>query len=174
MKVKELFESESHDLTGWESNSYGILDCGGKKITSLNGAPKKVNTFLCGSNNLKDLKGGPERVLGDYNCEENQLTSLEGIAKTIGDGFWCRNNKLTSLHNIHKMVNSIRGGFYATENPINECLLGLLKIKDLDYFEFGDGSLEAQDIINKYLPNGNIIECQGELIAAGYEKLAKL
>ena len=49
--------------------------------------------FDCSYNKLKDLKGGPEYVAGDYMCNNNNLTSLEGLPKTIGGNFDCSNQK---------------------------------------------------------------------------------
>jgi hypothetical protein len=62
--------------------------------------------------------------------------------------------------------------FHAKRNPIKECILGLLKIKNLTNVTLDNK--EVQDIINKYLPEGNIVECQSELIEAGFEEFAKL
>jgi hypothetical protein len=69
-------------------------------------------------------------------------------------------------------VTSINGIFLAKKNPINECVLGLLKIKKLKKVEIDNKEVEA--IINKYLPEGNIVECQSELIEAGFDEYAKL
>jgi hypothetical protein len=122
---------------------------------------------------LTTLAGMPKKIGGYFSCSDNKLTSLEGCPKDINGDFFCYGNNLTSLHNIHKMINNINGGsFVASINPIKECVLGLLKIKKLK--SIACDNKQVQDIINKYLPEGDIIECQAELIEAGYEEYAKL
>ena len=82
------------------------------------------------------------------------------------------NNKLTNLKGIHKHLEYCKGVILFQQNPINSHILGLLKIKNLQGVVFTDNSLT--DIINKYLPEGNLLGCQQELIDAGFEDFAQL
>lgn len=131
-----------------------------------------TGSFYCRQEDLVSLKGAPRRVGGSFNCQNNQLTSLEGAATLIGAHFSCIDNKLTSLKDVHKHIHMIRGNFYCTRNPIKSHVLGLLKIKGLHCVLIDDNKVE--DIINKYLPEGDIFACQQELIDAGLEEYAQL
>jgi len=57
-------------------------------------------------------------------------------------------------------------------NPIKSSVLGLVKIKGLTEVMFVNKKLEK--IMNKYLPLGDIFDCQEELIEAGLEEFAEL
>jgi hypothetical protein len=135
----------------------GDVDCSYNKLTSLDGAPASV---------------------GDYfNCSSNQLTSLVGAPASVGDYFNCSYNKLTSLAGIHKIIKKMNGGtFNALGNDIKSHVLGLLMI--LDCKEVLLDNEEVAAILNKYLPNtgGNqwVMQCQTELIEAGYRDYARL
>jgi hypothetical protein len=171
MKVAELFE-HIYEQPYYKDGSFMSSGLG---LKFLHGCPEEVErAFYCSNNKLTSLKGGPKTVGEDYYCSDNLLTSLEYAPKTVGGEFECDNNSITSLHNIHKIFDSNGGTLDTGNNPIKECILGLLKIKKLKkvYMSLRLGKVE--DIINKYLPEGNIIECQSELIEAGFEEFAKL
>jgi len=108
----------------------------------------------------------------DFWCSRNQLTSLEGAPSQVGGVFYCSDNQLTSLVGIHKIIKSCQE-IFISKNPIKEGGLGLLLIKDLKYI---DSELPALQIIKKYLGKGKrgMIDCQTELIKAGYKEFAKL
>ena len=203
MKLKDLFEGQEKSLVGmtiqgktdfagkkWEGN----FICDDKKLTSLEGAPSSISgnfscyfnqltsledapssvsdNFSCYYNQLTSLKGAPSSVGNHFLCHNNQLTSLEGAPSKVGGDFYCNNNKLTSLCNIHKQIKVIGGNFNGTKNPIKSHVLGLLKIKKLQKVYLDNK--EVQNIINKYLPEGDLFVCQQELIDAGYEEYAQL
>ena len=109
---------------------------------------------------------------GDFYCHFNELTSLEGSPAVIVGDFFCYSNKLKSLKNIHKIITRIDGILYCNNNPIKSHILGVLKIKNLQMIEIDNK--KVQDIVNKYLPAGDILECQQELIEAGFEEYAQL
>jgi len=90
----------------------------------------------------------------------------------VGGYFWCYGNKLTSLVGIHKIIKSCQA-IYLSKNPIKESGLGLLLIKDLKCI---DSELPALQIIRKYLGKGKrgMIDCQTELIKAGFKDFAKI
>ena len=150
---------------------YSCNDC---DLASLEGAPKKVSaTFSCNRNKrLTSLIGGPEEVGGHYSCRSCDLTSLEGAPKKISGSFYCDGNKrLTSIAGIHKRIKEIEG-IFRCDSDLSGPVLGLLKIKKLRKVVLKDQELTA--ILNKYLPEGDLIDCQQELIDAGYEEQAKL
>jgi hypothetical protein len=128
--------------------------------------------FYCGGNQLTSLTGAPTSVTGGFYCFGNQLTSLTGAPTSVTGDFHCSNNQLTSLKDIHKYIKSIGGNFYLVRNPIKSHVLGLLKIKGLKSVELDNK--EVEKILNKYLPEGDILDCQQELIEAGLDEYAQL
>ena len=66
----------------------------------------------------------------------------------------------------------VRGKIDFSKNKISSHVLGLLKIKGLKHVKLSNKKVET--IINKYLPEGDILECQSELMDAGLEEYAKL
>jgi len=128
--------------------------------------------FYCSRNQLTSLEGAPSQVGGYFSCADNKLTSLEGAPSQVGGYFSCADNKLTSLVGIHKIIKSCKT-IGLSGNPIKEGGLGLLLIKDLKYIGADQPALK---IIAKYLGKGKrgMIDCQTELIKAGYKEFAKL
>jgi Leucine-rich repeat (LRR) protein len=180
-------------LKGAPEEVEGYFSCGKNKLSSLEFCPKKVGEyFVCNDNKITSLKGIQKEINGDFFCDNNQLTSLEyGPEKINGDCFYninqitslngcpkevvgvldLSNNKLKDLHDIHKHIKSC-GRIDVAKNPIKSHILGLLKIENLEKV-FLDNK-DVKEIINKYLPLGDIFACQSELIESGYEEFAKL
>ena len=238
MKIKELFENEeTGSLIGKKVNDKLIIDktkdedwngdfnCDDLNLTSLEGAPNKINgyfscannknltsligcpqegveSFYCYSCNISSLEGTPNKINGTFNCVKNpiksligcpqegvtnfycrtcNLTSLEGVPKKIVGTFQCFDNPIKSLKGIHKIIEEIDGTFIIPDS-VESNILGVLKIKNLGKIIFKspsneDTKKEISDIINKYLPNpspSDIIDCQNELIDAGFEEYAEL
>jgi Leucine-rich repeat (LRR) protein len=177
------------DYSKWDED----LDLNQSQLTSLEGCPKEIDgSFFCAKNKLTSLEGGPEKINGYFSCSGNKLTSLKGCVEIAPDCFNGSDNKITSiehcpkkvkkdldlsnnkikdLHNIHKYLLSCEC-LYITSNPIKSHVLGLLKINGLNYVNMDNE--EVEDIIHKYLPLGDIIACQDELMAAGLEAFAQL
>ena len=131
-------------------------------------------TTLPEVNSLDDLKGAtePVNVTGDVNLSSLKLARLPVKFGEVGGSFDCYRNQLTSLVGIHKIIKSCKG-INLYDNPIKEGGLGLLLIKDLKYIQY---NLPAFQIIEKYLGKGKrgMIDCQTELIKAGFKDFAKL
>ena len=113
---------------------------------------------------------------GDFDCYNNQLTSLEFCPKEVGGNFYCSSNKLTSLADIHKRLKKINGIFYANDNPIKSNVIGLMLVAGCK--EVWLDNKEVEEILNKHLksPFGHLrlLECQEDLLSAGFEEYAKL
>jgi len=114
-------------------------------------------------------------------CNKNNLTSLEGAPSSVGDDFWCSDNKLASLSMIHQHVKHIGGVFHIGDNPICECVLGLLLIEGLQkviYAGKSDVMYHTIEIVNRHLPNRKgksaLIHYQNELLDNGFEEYARL
>ena len=112
------------------------FDCGSNKLTTLEGAPRKVGVdFDCSYNELTTLESAPNEVGGNFYCSNNQLTTLEGAPKEVGEDFSCSYNKLTSLEGVPNVVGrdfycsgnnlvtlegapkKVGGDFYCSDNP---------------------------------------------------------
>ena len=129
-----------------------VYNANGAEITSMKGAPRIINgRFRVGNNMLTSFEFAPEIVRGQVVISEN---------------------KFKDFHNIHKYFKEIDGEMYAERMDLDGPMLGLLKIRKLQRIIIDD--MELGDIINKYLPEGDLLECQQELINAGYEAQAKL
>jgi hypothetical protein len=160
-------------LDGSNLKVVGDFSCSNKQLTSLTGAPKEVTgDFYCSGNELTSLTGAPTTVTGNFNCYFNKLTSLTGAPTTVTGNFHCSGNQLKSLEGIHKIIEKMDGDFYATQNPIKTHVLGLLKIKGCKKVVLDNK--EVAKILNKYLPEGDLFDCQEELIDAGFEEFAQL
>ena len=189
MRVREILMEDGGSLIGkkisgklitkdtkneeWKGN----FDCFDNNLTSLDGAPVSVGgNFDCFDNNLTSLDRAPVSVGGNFGCSYNKLTSLAGAPSSVGGYFACSDNQLTSLSGIHKIIKKMKGGFYARGNPIKSHVLGLLMIPGCTKVELSNKKVEK--ILNKYLPNtgGNqwVMQCQTELIEAGYMEYARL
>jgi hypothetical protein len=153
-----------------------LYDCTG--LTSLKGAPKKIDgTFECSGCPIISLEGFPQEGVYDVLCRHTNISSLQGIAREInGSLFLEDNHNLTSLKNIHKFIDTIDGTIFFSCEHVKSNVLGVLKIKGL-YGVEAEGNAELNEILNRYLPNptpDKIIDCQNELIEAGFEEYAEL
>jgi hypothetical protein len=161
-------------------------------IKNLIGGPKIVkNECTIIADDLTSLEGAPTSCekLSLFGC--NSLKSLEGITSDMSnltiDFSGPGKPSLKSLHNIHKQIKKL------TTLSLKYCrftsnVLGLLKINGLKEIKVLDGGVTSVDsisdtydvmqILNKYLPNtgGNdwVMQCQTELIEAGFREYAKL
>jgi len=146
-------------------------------LTTLEGAPSSVGgNFSCYNNQLTSLEGAPSSVGGYFNCSVNHLISLEGAPSSVGGYFYCDNNKLTSLADIHKRLKKMNGIFYANYNPIKSNVIGLMLVAGCNEVQLDNK--EVEKIMNKHLPNTKghlgLLECQEDLLSAGFEEWAEL
>ena len=113
---------------------------------------------------------------GNFYCSFNQLTSLEFCPKEVGGDFYCFNNQLTSLADIHKRLKKMDGIFYAHDNPIKSNVIGLMLVVGCKEVQLDNK--EVQNIMNNHLPNTRghlgLLECQEDLLSAGFEEWAEL
>ena len=87
-----------------------------------------TGNFICSFNQLTSLKGAPNKV-NNFNCTYNQLISLEGCPINIDGYFDCYNNNLTNLSTLRS---NIKGSIYITGNPLPEEILNNKKnIKEI-------------------------------------------
>ena len=184
-KVKYMPEYEIHsDMT---VDVYGDLYV----PASYKQLPFKINALYGNlraemQSNLSTLVNMPNIVTGDFLVHQCKLTSLQGMPHSIGGYLAIEHNKIPSLHNIHKYIKSF--GDHLTRDFSISCdflpnLLGVFFIKGFNgFFIFQDNEAHkdykreytAYKIINKNLKDGNIHQCQEELIDAGFVEQAKI
>lgn len=128
------------------------------------------------SKDLTTLQGAPSRVQKDFYCSQNKLTSFQYAPQYIGGSLWAWGNQITSLHNIHKQIHYIGGDIHLYHNPIKSHMLGLCLIKEWKTLLFDSEDPvtigPVDQIFNKYHHDINL--CQEALIDAGYSHLAKI
>lgn len=188
-----LTNSGVASLEGAPNGRYEIL-ADKTAIKSLEGSPSETYEFVVG-NKLQSLVGCPSDVNGDLELY-GTYTSLAGCSTSVEGNVVLKGNYSTldgldiecfgkirfhsesyiSMSNVHKHVKSVK----SISNPYCKShALGVLLIPGL-YQVFLDGlDLNgAEDIINKYLKMGggrkHIMDCQAELIEAGFDDLAQL
>ena len=89
----------------FKSNEQGNVDCRNNNLTTLKGAPQKVDGYFdCAGNNLTTLEGAPQKVGRSFDCSDNKLTTLEGAPQKVGCSFNCSYNKLTTLEGAPQKV----------------------------------------------------------------------
>jgi hypothetical protein len=175
-------------LKGMTQEGVETLNAEGCDLTSLEGSPQKIDgAFYCSYNKrLKSLKGMTQEGVKRLHCAGCSLSSFEGVARNISGDVFAVKNPMTNLKGVHKHFDTI-GGKMLLSDSIESNILGLLKIKNLKRVSFFKNSVdlgeksvakkEISDIINKYLPNptlAEIIDCQNELVEAGFEDYAEL
>ena len=135
------------------------------KLDNLLGLPDHLHNLVIGHCEVKSFEGFPKfvtnlKIFGQLGLVDPVEMSFKGIDKYI------------------KAAGQI--SFDGAAIDENTPLLGFLNIAQLNNIEFKSRHSakkdlsKAFDIINKYLPNGDIFDCQSELIEAGFKENAKV
>ncbi len=108
------------------------------------------------------------------NITENDFSKLP---KEVNGDVSIQGDKLESLHDLQKHLTGVNG-YLNIFGPLKSSILPILQIKHLKGFVLNIDDKKTSDkleeILKKYLPNGDILDCQDELIDAGLEEYAKL
>ena len=193
--------SNLETLEGLPDEMTWVLQCGKcVGLTTLVGGPKKVVNILnfVHCTGLKNLDGIPELVRHSSNSGVVELilygcinlTSLEGLQDHLPgtlDISWCKN--LKSLKGIptqiggglsmeHLNIDSfdflpkrINGTLDVTGCKRVKNYLALMDIKGVDEIKVTDKP-QLEKILNNHL--GDMLNCQDELIEAGFEEYAEV
>lgn len=130
------------------------------KLKNLKGCPNRVDgDFLARGCGLESLEGGPNVVTGKYDVSDNRFTTWEGFPGHVGE-LRLTNSKITSFTGISKNVNFCSTIVF---NPL-QITSGVLELLDIEMLEEvmmpGIGVLSMNDgdkyedlihIINKHL-----------------------
>jgi hypothetical protein len=177
MRLEELFESKQwdrQDLVGYDEylDSFSNENYESNSSEEWNQNGSTWRTYNANGAGITSMKGVARIINGKFRVGNNLLTSFEFAPEIVRGQVVISENKFKDLHNIHKYFKEIDWELYAEHMDLDGPMLGLLKIRKLRRVIIDD--MEIGDIINKYLPEGDILECQEELINAGYEAQAKL
>jgi hypothetical protein len=174
-------------LEGWCPREVrGNCNLSNNELKNLKGGPQDVHgKFDVSGCGLTSLEGAPRVVDGAFIAKNNELSSLEGITPETNGYLDISNNKLTTLKDIHKHVKNLNDNFIVLAgNDIKSHVLGLFLIEKLSGISISKKSQPWAVIVNDYLTHAHsnditdkrdmMIDCQHELIEAGYEEHAKL
>ena len=158
------------NLTGgpvWVSGNYNT---GNNSLTSLVGAPDAVGNFYCANNRLSNFEGLPTKIVGQLNMSGNKITSLQGIHKHFKNGFIAGDIYIDVMHSHILGLILIPG--------LTEVNLGLINVNVTNTHSstiFCFQMFRAIEIINNHLEGDrDVIDCQQDLINAGFKALAQL
>lgn len=191
MKLTDLSEAKSKPaFPQWKTDEENIIvSCVGYNIRTLKGVPfdkdvfEEFNNFqLIGvdisDNGLTDVEGFPKfDSYGDIDASHNRLTSCKGFPRNV-QTLWLHNNNIRSVKDDILPFFDHMFDITLTNNPVEKGpLLSLFKLNGLQAVVTSEK--ELYKIMNKYLKIKNrgvkeMLECQDELIEAGYEEQAKL
>ena len=159
----------------------GSLDCSRCiSLTSFDGLPSVIKgSFRChGCINLTSLKGVPTIINDYFNCSNcPSLTSFEGCPEKINSNFVA--NHCLSLNTLRFLPKEVNGIIFLKSCPNVRDYLNLLNVKGVTRIEIttdtkSSDMFRVQEILNKYLPKHDMLNCQDELIEAGLEKYAEI
>lgn len=150
-------------LEGWCPHTVtGGCDLSSNELTNLKGGPQVVGArFNVSHNNLTSLEGSPKQV-DAFVAADNKLTTLEGVTPEIGMYLDISNNKFTSLKDIHKHLKKIDGFLVVQGNDIKSHVLGLFLIDGLSGISFGKKAQPWGVIVNEYLGHAHSNDLSAE------------
>lgn len=161
----------------------GDFNCSNSFLTTLENCPTLVRgEFKASFNELTTLKFSPEHVGNNCSFENNpKLKSLEFAPMYVFGNFFCNSTGITSLHGISRQyLKEIHGTMFFYHCDIKNSILGLLLVKGLEGIKWDSVQSKSdrkfiQKLINHHLEGEcDVMECQEELIQAGYKEYAKL
>jgi len=181
-RVAKLAETPQGDFLppGLPRSILGNLWASSLGLMTLERAPRYITRANLNANHLKNLSGSLTEC-STLDVSRNELTSLEGDVRKVVF-LNASQNHLKSLKGIHKILDQCNE-LSVTQNPLESHVLGVLLVKGMNSVAFvlhdeNPKLLAVERIVNKYLPNARgmeaLLECQDELIEAGYGEFAQL
>jgi len=169
------------DLNQLRVDKVGSLNLIRAPLTSLNNCPsvKKIILSSCPITSLKGLNPDVEQLTLSFCKDLLLLDEYLPKLKTL----YAPAAGLTSLKDIHKMIPNVES-LQINSNDIKSNILGLLMLRNLKWviYSTGDATIDSEtpdfiracSILEKYLKNKDILECQEELISNELKEYAKL
>jgi len=152
-------------------------------LENLVGSPMMVGNWIniSGCNNLKSLKGIPSSAHDVHISACPSLTEIDDMCSMIGKLYIGACYKIDTLSGIQKLITTMEE-FRFDSDRLPKGLLSLLKIEMLEKAEMVisgntqeyNKAKKAMAIINRYLPEGRILDCQSDLLDAELDEYADL
>jgi hypothetical protein len=164
------------------------------QLKNLKGGPTIIHgTYNASKNKLTTFEGSPTYVSKDFIVYGNRLTDFLGLHIEVGGDVDLSNNLFRSLKDIHKHILHTKT-LSIEDNPIESHVLGIFKIKGLEALEFfPQNDVNPKGITADYTETDNkvakivndcfkahgatnvgLLECQEQLIDAGFHEYAQL
>lgn len=130
-------------------------------------------SFQANIETLKSFENFPELIKGNLYAYDTDIDSFDGLHTEVDGGVdFTMNEKLTDWVGIYKHLIRISDRLKFDVDYIERGGLGILLIKEVQ--EISSGNSDVDDIFNKYLKGDrNVLDCQEELIDAGFARLAR-
>jgi hypothetical protein len=118
-KVPYNFDCSGNQLRDLKNGPSFVGDtytCHRSSLVSLEGSPFQVTSFYVESNLLRNLSGGPRRVLRNLYLDRNPLTSLVGLPEFIGGTLSLTEcNLLNSLNGLHMNIGKVMTSWFSCD-----------------------------------------------------------
>lgn len=174
----------AHTVCKWEFREDGRVDVEGTAFFYEPNYHKLLRMSVCESDAyIKDERANKDmrrkdsvlgvhfnHIEGSFDISRTTISSLRGFPETVGRHLWTHHSRIHSFSGVHKIIKSIGGEVSVNLGATH--LLGFVLISDVSGIDAEDETL--QRIMNEYVGTGKVIECQDELIDAGYIQQAKL
>jgi len=130
-------------------------------------------SFQANIETLKSFENFPMRILGNLYAYDTGVESFDGLRTEVdGTVDITMNQKLADWVGVYKHLRRIGGTLKFDVDYVKRGGLGVLLIKELQ--EISSGNSDVDTIINKYLKGDrSVLDCQEELIDAGFAHLAR-
>ena len=129
-------------------NHFRVMRCG---LVSLEGGPKTAYEYLACDNKITSLKGAPDKVDGDFVIDNNPITSLKGGPKTA-HRYLCNNTDIKNLEGGPEKAKA----FSCWSCPNLTSLKGI-EDSDIEFFYCYNTNITSLE----YCPNAKVIDCGG-------------
>ena len=139
-----------------------------RSLVSFKGAPKTVGSLTVEDcPELKSFEGFPEHVKNSAylkNCKNVKTTKgIKFIGKTLNVSDCTNLEKLEDITHAEEIV------MWSTQI---KNVLYVFNIKNLK--KINSSSIKVEQIVNNYLKSNDMLNCQDELIEAGFEEYAEV
>ena len=130
-------------------------------------------SFQANIETLKSFENFPEFIKGNLYTYDTDIDSFDGLHTEVDGGVdFTMNEKLTDWVGVYKHLIRVSGRLKFDVDYIKRGGLGILLIKEVEEISSGDSDVDK--IFNKYLKGDrNVLDCQEELIDAGFARLAR-
>jgi hypothetical protein len=108
--------NQLRDLKNGPSFVGETYSCHKSSLVSLEGSPYQVSSLYVESNLLRNLSGGPRRVLRNLYLDRNPLTSLLGLPEFIGGTLSLTScDSLESLNGLHMNIGKVMTSWFSID-----------------------------------------------------------